>query len=91
VTVLLDGYSPACLLGSAWLDDGEVAVYDGDAIVAELMTRDGMEPEDAREWVEFNIEGARMEAAPVIVWRSTREEIEARAGQDEDEEATDGS
>jgi hypothetical protein len=31
--------------------------------------REGMDPEDAREYIEFNIEGAYMgEHTPVLVW-----------------------
>ena len=46
-----------------------VLVYDADLIRATLMTRDGMTAEEAREYIEFNIEGAYMGPdTPILVW-----------------------
>ena len=46
-----------------------VLVYDAEAIRATLMTRDGMDAEEAREYIEFNIEGAYMGPdTPILVW-----------------------
>ena len=46
-----------------------VLVYDAEAIRATLMTRDGMEADEAREYIEFNIEGAYMGPdTPILVW-----------------------
>ena len=53
-----------------WRDQSlvDVLVYDGEQIRENLM-RDGMTPEDAREYIEFNIEGAYVgQGTPVIVW-----------------------
>lgn len=72
---LLDGYAPAALLGTVWVDGEEVAVYDGAAIVRELIDRDGMDREDAIEFVGFNVEGL---GRPFILWPADREEITAR-------------
>jgi hypothetical protein len=44
-------------------------VYDAEQIRENLMRRDGMSFEDAREYIEFNIEGAYMGVrTPVLVW-----------------------
>ena len=46
-----------------------VLVYDAEAIRATLMIRDGMEMDEAREYIEFNIEGAYMGPdTPILVW-----------------------
>lgn len=69
----IDGYDDA-ILGPAmvWTEDGnlrDVLVYDGEEIRKILMQRDGMSFEDAREFIEFNIEGAYMGPhTAVIVW-----------------------
>jgi hypothetical protein len=44
-------------------------VYDAEKIRETLMKRDGMSFEDAREFIEFNIEGAYMGPHTcVLVW-----------------------
>jgi len=57
---------PACIWrGSSRVD---VLVYDAELIRENLM-RDGMTSEEAREFIEFNIEGAYVgEDTPVLVW-----------------------
>ena len=46
-----------------------VLVYDAEAIRTTLMERDGMDAEEAREYIEFNIEGAYMGPdTPILVW-----------------------
>ena len=46
-----------------------VLVYDAEAIRATLIHRDGMDPDEAREYIEFNIEGAYMGSdTPILVW-----------------------
>ena len=48
----------------------EVLVYDAEEMRSILMKRDGMSHEDAREFIEYNIEGAYIgEKTPVLVWR----------------------
>ena len=55
-----------------WSETGyrnDVMVYDGEKIVDILVSRDGMTPEDALEFIEFNIEGAYLgPTTPIIVW-----------------------
>jgi hypothetical protein len=57
---------PACIWrGSSRVD---VLVYDAELIRENLMS-DGMTSEDAREFIEFNIEGAYVgEDTPILVW-----------------------
>lgn len=57
---------PACIWrGSSRVD---VLVYDAELIRENLM-RGGMTSEDAREFIEFNIEGAYVgEGTPILVW-----------------------
>ena len=47
----------------------EVLVYDAEIMRNILMARDGMTFEDAREFIEFNIEGAYIGPdTPLLVW-----------------------
>ena len=77
----IDGYDDA-ILGPAmvWTEDGnlrDVLVYDGEEIRKILMQRDGMSFEDAREFIEFNIEGAYMGPhTAIIVWPNDQWEAE---------------
>lgn len=68
-----DGYDEA-IIGPAfvWRDRSqfEVLVYDAEEIRRILMERDGMTAEDAREFIEFNIEGGYLGPyTPVLVWK----------------------
>jgi hypothetical protein len=69
----IDGHDGA-IIGPAmvWTEDGNlrsVLVYDAEKIRDKLMKRDGMTAEEAREYIEFNIEGAYMGPhTAVIVW-----------------------
>ena len=71
--IKIDGYDDA-IIGPAmvWTEDGnlrDVLVYDGEGIRQILMKRDGMSFEDAREFIEFNIEGAYMGPhTAIVVW-----------------------
>ena len=61
------------ILGPAMIwGNGErisVLVYDAEAIRTTLMERDNMEADEAREYIEFNIEGAYMGPdTPILVW-----------------------
>ena len=79
--VKIDGYDEA-IIGPAmvWTEDGslrDVLVYDGEGIRQILMKRDGMSMEDAREFIEFNIEGAYMGPhTAIIVWPNDQWEAE---------------
>lgn len=68
----IDGYDHA-ILGPAyiWRDQTlvNVLVYDAEKIRDHLVNKDGMTMEEAREYIEFNIEGAYMGIhTPVLVW-----------------------
>lgn len=70
--IKFDGYDSA-ILGSAgvWMDDGvmERLVYSGEGIVKVLMERDGMDREEALEFIGFNVEGAYVgPRTPIVVW-----------------------
>ncbi len=68
----IDGHDNA-ILGPAlvWGKDGtrtEVLAYNAEIIRDNLMN-DGMAGEEAREFIEFNIEGAYVgEDTPILVW-----------------------
>jgi hypothetical protein len=66
-----NGYDEA-IIGPAyiWRDSTHVSVlvYDAEKI-REILMRDGMDAEEAREFIEFNIEGGYLgEQTPVLVW-----------------------
>ena len=68
----IDGFDEA-IIGSAciWRDSSriDVLVYDAEGIRTILMIRDGMDMDEAREYIEFNIEGAYMGIdTPILVW-----------------------
>jgi hypothetical protein len=70
--IKLDGYDDA-IVGPAmiWVDKErvDVLVYDAETIREILMSRDGMGSDKAREFIEFNIEGAYMgPGTPILVW-----------------------
>jgi hypothetical protein len=67
-----DGLDEA-IIGPAfiWRDQTQVQVlvYDAEAIREILMDRDGMEPDEAREFIEYNIEGGYLGVyTPILVW-----------------------
>jgi hypothetical protein len=79
----LDGYDEA-ILGQAtvWQRQGagaervDTLIYSGPKIIDILMTRDGMEEDDAYEFFSFNIEGAYMGPdTPIIVWHRPHTEV----------------
>ena len=67
-----DGYDEAIIgPASIWRDNTTVSVlvYDAEKIRTILMKRDGMEMDEAREFIEFNIEGGYLGIeTPVLVW-----------------------
>jgi hypothetical protein len=67
----IDGHDDA-ILGPAciWRGSSRVDVLVCDAeLIRESLMRDGMTSEDAREFIEFNIECAYVgEDAPILVW-----------------------
>jgi hypothetical protein len=66
-----DGYDEAIIgPASIWRDSTQVSVlvYDAEKI-REVLMRDGMDAEEAREFIEFNIEGGYLGIeTPVLVW-----------------------
>jgi hypothetical protein len=68
----IDGHDDAVLGPALIWGNGErisVLVYDAEAIRTTLMERDNMDSEEAREYIEFNIEGAYMGPdTPILVW-----------------------
>jgi hypothetical protein len=60
-------FGPALVWGAGGTRT-EVLVYDAEIIRDNLMN-DGMTSEEAREFIEFNIEGAYVgEQTPILVW-----------------------
>jgi DNA-binding transcriptional regulator of glucitol operon len=75
----IDGHDNA-IIGPAmvWREQGlcDALVYDAEQIRENLMG-DGMTAEQAREFIEFNIEGAYVgEHTPVLVWPNDQWEEE---------------
>ena len=75
----IEGYDPA-IIGTAfvWSSEGqvEVLVYDAE-VIRELLVLDDMSFEEAREFIEFNIEGAYMGPdTPIIVWTQDYYELD---------------
>ena len=70
----IDGHKNA-IIGSSfiWGKDGEqieILVYDAEIIRENLMYKDGMDFQEAREFIEYNIEGAYVGPdTPIIVWK----------------------
>ena len=68
----IDGFDDAIIgVATPWVNHSrtDVLVYDAERIRAILMKRDGMTSEEAREYIEFNIEGAYVgESTPIICW-----------------------
>ena len=68
----IDGHDNA-IIGPAmvWTENGGVRdalVYDAE-VIRDNLVKGGMDREDAREYIEFNIEGAYVgEDTPVLVW-----------------------
>jgi len=66
-----DHYDEA-IIGPAliWRDQQQVGVLVSDAEkIREILMRDGMDAEQAREFIEFNIEGGYLGIdTPVLVW-----------------------
>ena len=67
-----DGLDEAIMGMVLTYQDGErvpVVVYSGDKIISILMKRDGMEWDDAMDFVDFNIEGAYTgKDTPMLMW-----------------------
>ena len=70
--IVLEGYDLA-VLGPAFVWHGgeqiETLVYDAEGIRKILMDRDGMDEQEAREFIEYNIERLNLgPGTPILVW-----------------------
>jgi len=66
--LLMDNFDEAFIGFSQRINEPELAVYDYELMVATLVNRDGMSPEEAEEYIEFNCIGAWVgEQTPIIV------------------------
>ena len=67
-----DGFDEAIIRqASIWRNQGmhNVLVYDAEKMRSILMKRNGMSSEEAREYIEFNVEGAYVGVeTPIYVW-----------------------
>lgn len=70
--IKLDGFDDAIIGPAMVLLEGKTVsrlVYDAEKIRGILIVRDGMDFDEAREFIEFNIEGAYVgPQTPVLVW-----------------------
>lgn len=74
-----NGYDDA-IIGSAFIwQDGtqvQVLVYDAEDIRDILMSQDGMSTEEARDFIEFKLEGVYLgPETPIFVWPEDQYEI----------------
>ena len=82
--VSMDGLEKAIIGRSCiWDSSGrqeDCLVYSGEKIVAILMARDGMDADEAFEFIEFNIQGAYVgPQTPIIMWSQFVEDLEEYA------------
>lgn len=79
--IKMDGLDKALIGRSCiWDSSGrqeDRLIYSGEKIVAILIARDGMTPEEALEYIEFNIEGAYVgEQTPIVMWSQFMDDLE---------------
>jgi hypothetical protein len=68
--LLADGYEDAIIGVAERCSQPILVVYDAEKCIQILVDRDGMEPDEAREFFEFNTLGAwGGEGTPVFLWR----------------------
>ena len=66
--LLMDGFDEACIGFSQRINEPILAVYSYEKMIEVLMTRDGMDAEEADEFIAFNCLGAWIgERTPIIV------------------------
>jgi hypothetical protein len=66
--LLMDGFDEACIGISQRINEPMLAVYSYDKMVDLLVVRDGMDVDEAMEFVDFNCVGAWIgERTPIIV------------------------
>jgi hypothetical protein len=67
----IDGHDNAVVgVSFTWRNQRQVQVLVYDAeIIRDNLVKEGMTPDEAREYIEYNIEGAYVgEDTPVLVW-----------------------
>lgn len=75
-TMVIDDRNEA-LIGFGWRLNTPIAVYDRDKLV-ESMVKEGMDVDDADEYISYNIEGAYLgEGTPLVVTLDEVESVEA--------------
>lgn len=83
--LLADGYEGA-VIGIGRQFNKELVVYDEAKCLDILVKRDGMTPEEAREFFEFNTAGAwGGEGTPMFLERMTLDEIKEHASEGTDD------
>lgn len=66
--LLMDGFDEACIGLSQRINEPMLAVYSYEKMVDLLVERDGMDAEEAMEFIDFNCVGAWIgERTPIIV------------------------
>lgn len=66
--LLMDGFDEACIGFSQRINEPLLAVYSYEKMVEVLVKRDGMDEEEAMEYIDFNCVGAWVgERTPIIV------------------------
>ena len=67
----IDGHDNAVIgVSFTWRNQRQVQllVYDAE-IIRDNLVKEGMTPDEAREYIEYNIEGAYVgEGTPILVW-----------------------
>ncbi len=66
--LLADGFESA-FVGIGTQFNRQIAIYDYDLCIATLVDRDGMDPDEAVEFFEFNVAGAYVGPATPIYLR----------------------
>ena len=76
-----DGFDEAVLGTAQRCAHGDVIIYDYDKCVEILMSRDGMEDDEAREFMDCNVTGAYVgEGTPFFLHRGTMDDIDEYYG-----------
>ena len=79
----------AALIGVGTQFDKDVAIYDFQDCIDVLIERDGMTPNEAYEYMDFNVTGAYLgENAPVFLhYRSLRDYLISEGYEEDDDQA----
>ena len=74
--LLADGLE-AAFIGIGTQGCIQFAVYDEAEVLALYVERDGMTPEEAREFFDFNVAGAYVgDRTPIFLWRCSLADLE---------------